>query len=73
MHAIKLLQQTHICAYPSCWIETSCLAAIEAMAAGCEVVSTNLGALYETCSPFGTFVGFDRNWDNLEKRFRKRF
>ena len=41
------------------------------MAAGCEVVSTNLGALYETCSPFGTFVGFDRDWNNLEKRYGK--
>jgi glycosyltransferase involved in cell wall biosynthesis len=68
---IDLLKKTHIFAHPSIWPETSCIAAIEAMAAGCEVVSTNLGALYETCSPFGTFVGFDRNWDNLEKRYGK--
>ena len=68
---IDLLKKTHIFAHPSIWPETSCIAAIEAMAAGCEVVSTNLGALYETCSPFGTFVGFDRNWDNLEKRYSK--
>ena len=39
------------------------------MAAGCEMVTTNLGALYETCSPFGTFVGFDSNFDNLEKKY----
>ena len=39
------------------------------MGAGCEVVTTNLGALYETCSPFGTFVNFDRNLNNLEKKF----
>ena len=68
---IDLLKKTHIFSYPSIWPETSCISAIEAMAAGCEVVSTNLGALYETCSPFGTFVGFDRNWDNLEKRYSK--
>jgi len=68
---IDLLKKTHIFTHPSIWPETSCIAAIEAMAAGCEIVSTNLGALYETCSPFGTFVGFDRNWDNLEKKYRK--
>jgi len=61
----------HIFAHPSIWPETSCIAAIEAMAAGCEAVTTNLGALYETCSPFGTFVNFDRNFDNLEKRYSK--
>ena len=66
---IDLLKKTHIFSYPSIWPETSCISAIEAMAAGCEVVTTNLGALYETCSPFGTFVNFDRNFDNLEKRY----
>jgi len=66
---IKLLKKMHIFTHPSIWPETSCIAAIESMAAGCEVVTTNLGALYETCSPFGTFVNFDRNFDNLEKRY----
>jgi len=66
---IELLKETHIFAYPSIWPETSCISAIESMAAGCEVVTTNLGALYETCSPFGTIVSFDRNFDNLEKKY----
>jgi len=61
----------HIFSHPSIWPETSCISAIESMAAGCEVVTTNLGALYETCSPFATFVNFDRNFDNLEKRYSK--
>ena len=68
---IELLKETHIFAYPSIWPETSCISAIESMAAGCEVVATNLGALYETCSPFGTLVSFDRNFDNLEKKYSK--
>ena len=68
---IDLLKKMHIFAHPSIWPETSCISAIESMAAGCEVVTTNLGALYETCSPFGTFVNFDRNFDNLEKRYSK--
>ena len=68
---IELLKKMHIFAHPSVWPETSCIAAIEAMAAGCEVVTTNLGALDETCSPFGTFVNFDKNFDNLEKEYSK--
>ena len=68
---IDLLKKMHIFSYPSVWHETSCIAAIESMAAGCEVVTTNLGALFETCSPFGTFVNFDRNFDNLEKKYGK--
>ena len=68
---IELLKKTHIYSFPSIWPETSCISAIESMAAGCEIVSTNLGALYETCAPFGTFVGFDRNFENLEKKYGK--
>ena len=68
---IELLKKTHIYAFPSIWPETSCISAIESMAAGCEIVSTNLGALYVTCAPFGTFVGFDRNFESLEKKYGK--
>ncbi len=68
---IQMLKKMHIFSYPSIWPETSCIAAIESMAAGCEVVTTNLGALSETCSSFGTFVNFDRNFDNLEKKYGK--
>ena len=64
----ELLKEMHIYAFPSIWVETSCISAIEAMGAGCEIVTTNLGALYETCTPFGKLVGFDRNLDNLEKK-----
>ena len=68
---IELLKKTHIYAFPSIWPETSCISAIEALSAGCEVVTTNLGALYETCSPFSKLVGFDRNLNNLEKKYEK--
>ena len=68
---IQLLENMHIFSYPSIWPETSCISAIESMASGCEVVATNLGALYETCAPFGTLITFDRNLDALEKNFGK--
>ena len=68
---IQMLKKMHIFSHPSIWPETSCIAAIESMAAGCEVVTTNLGALSETCSSFGTFVNFDKNFDNLEKKYGK--
>ena len=66
---IQMLKKMHIFSHPSIWPETSCIAAIESMAAGCEVVTTNLGALSETCASFGTFVNFDKNLDSLEKNY----
>ena len=57
----------HIFAYPSTWPETSCIAAIEAMAAGCEVVTTDLGALKETCSPFGKIIIGGRGQNSYEE------
>ncbi len=68
---IELLKKMHIYAFPSVWPETSCISAIEAMAAGCQIVASNLGALYETCAPFGTLISFDSNFNNFEKKFEK--
>ena len=69
---IDFLKKMHIYSFPSIWPETSCISAIESMAAGCNVVTTSLGALYETCTPFGKFVTFDRNFQNLEKKFQTK-
>jgi len=54
----QALQQSHILAYPSIYEETSCLAAIEAGAAGCKIVTTDLGALPETCDKWATYVDY---------------
>lgn len=55
------LKKAHIFAFPSIWTETSCIAAMEAMSAGCAIVHPNLGALQETISNFG--ISYNYNED----------
>lgn len=54
----KALQEAHIFGYPNIWPETSCIAAIEAMSAGCEVVCPNFAALPETTGSFARMYNF---------------
>lgn len=57
----KALEEAHIFAYPSTWQETSCIAGIEAMSAGCAIVCPSLAALPETTSGFGLMYPFDED------------
>lgn len=54
----EALQRADIFSYPSEWPETSCIAAIEALAAGCMMVASSYAALPETCANFALMYPF---------------
>lgn len=58
----QAVKSAHILAYPCVFEETSCLAAIEALSAGCKVVTSNFGALYETCGVWADYVPLSHNF-----------
>jgi len=55
---VKVLHNYDIFVYPNHWEETSCIAAIEALACGQVGLVTNNGALYETCAEFPIYVPY---------------
>lgn len=55
------LKKAHIFGYPNTWPETSCIAAIEAMSAGCEIVCPNHAALPETTGHWARMYQFSED------------
>uniref|UniRef100_A0A7S0SM75 Glycosyl transferase family 1 domain-containing protein n=1 Tax=Mantoniella antarctica TaxID=81844 RepID=A0A7S0SM75_9CHLO len=67
----KALTGAHIFAFPSIWPETSCLAAIEALSAGVEVVCSSLAVLPETTGGFASMYEFTDDKKIHAERFSK--
>ncbi|NRO98468.1 glycosyltransferase [Paraburkholderia sp. NMBU_R16] len=52
----QALRETSFFVYPNTFTETFCIAALEALAAGMDVIVPDRGALPETCGSFATYV-----------------
>jgi glycosyltransferase involved in cell wall biosynthesis/uncharacterized protein (UPF0297 family) len=50
------MQQARVLAYPTAFLETSCITAMEARAAGLAIVTSDLGALSETVGEHGVLL-----------------
>lgn len=61
----EAVSAAHVFVYPSVYPETSCLAAIEAMMAGCLTITTNFGALIETCGEWAWMMQWTENYNIL--------
>jgi len=55
--------------YPSIFEETFCVSALEALAAGVHVITTNFGALPETCSEWPTYINFTKDHNLMGEAF----
>ena len=51
--------------YPSIFEETFCVSALEALACGLHVITTNFGALPETCSEWPIYVNYTKDHNML--------
>ncbi|PWC78145.1 glycosyltransferase family 4 protein [Azospirillum sp. TSH64] len=63
------LLNTAVVAYPTAFEETSGIAPIEALAAGCSLVCTDRGALPESAAGFATMVPYGEGGGGFEKAF----
>ena len=55
------LKNYDVSVHPSTFEETFCISAMEALAAGCMLITTNLGAIPETCGEFPIYMPYSSN------------
>lgn len=66
---MKVLHTYDCYVHPSTFEETFCLAAMESLAAGLVAMTTDLGALYETCAEFPIYIPYLKDKEALSKQF----
>lgn len=62
--------KAHIFAYPSIWLETSCMSAMEAMTGRCIMVAPLHGALSETMANYALSYSWTEDVEEHKKRFK---
>ena len=63
------MQDYQIFPYPNTWEETFCISALEAMSAGLHMITTNHGALFETCSEWPVYVNYEKDHKHMAQCF----
>jgi len=66
-YILKHMTDYDLYVYPSVFEETSCVSALEALAAGVHVITNNFGALYETCSEWPVYITYNTDYESMAK------
>ena len=64
-YILKHMTDYDLFVYPCIFEETFCVSALEALSAGLHVITTNFGALPETCAEWPVYLNYTKNHDLL--------